>query len=232
MTGRADRMEVTVIQHSPSGHAGLIGDYAVERLGATLRTLYSDALLDASVDDLKSDAVVVMGSARGVYETEIPWIARQRALMRGLVERGVPVFGVCFGAQLLATALGGDVHPTGDFYLGWRENHVASPVWKGPWLRWHGDHVSLPADVEVLARADGLVQAFARGAAVGVQFHPEASSDMLERWSQEAKLKDGLADQASEVIAYAERNADAIKAKSYDLFDHVFARLSGGETRP
>ncbi|MFC7054272.1 type 1 glutamine amidotransferase [Hansschlegelia quercus] len=221
-------MDVTVIQHSPSGHAGLIGDYVVERLGATLRTLYSDALLHASVDDLKSDAVVVMGSARGVYETEIPWIARQRELMRGLVESGVPVFGVCFGAQLLATAIGGDVRPTGDFHLGWRENPEASTVWKGPWLRWHGDHVSLPADVEVMARADGLVQAFARGSAVGVQFHPEASSDMLDRWSQEAMLKGRLAEQASDVAAYARQNAEAIRAKSYDLFDHVFARLAGG----
>jgi GMP synthase-like glutamine amidotransferase len=221
-------MKVTVIQHSPSGHAGLIGDYVVERVGGTLRTLYSGALLDASVDDLKSDAVVVMGSARGVYETEVPWIARQRELMRGLVEGGVPVFGVCFGAQLLATALGGDVRPTGGFHLGWRENPGASTVWQGPWLRWHGDHVSLPADVEVMAQADGLVQAFARGAAVGVQFHPEASSDMLDLWSQEAMLKGRLADQASEVADYARRNAGAIKAKSYDLFDHVFARLTGG----
>jgi GMP synthase-like glutamine amidotransferase len=225
-------MDVTVIQHSSSGHSGLIGDYAVDRLGATLRILYSDALLDASVDDLRSDAVVVMGSARGVYETDIPWIARQRDLMRGLVDSGVPVFGVCFGAQLLATALGGDVRPTGDFHLGWRENQAGSTVWKGPWLRWHGDHVSLPADVEVMANADGLVQAFARGPAVGVQFHPEASSDMLDRWSQEAKLNGRLAEQASEVVAYAEQNADAIRAKSYRLFDHVFARLTGGEARP
>lgn len=221
-------MDVTVIQHSPSGHAGLIGDYVVERLGGTLRTLRSDALLDASVGDLKSDAVVVMGSARGVYETDIPWIARQRALTRGLVEAGVPVFGVCFGAQLLATALGGEVRPTGGFHLGWRENEGASTVWKGPWLRWHGDHVSLPAGVEVMARADGLVQAFARGAAVGVQFHPEASGEMLALWSQEAMLKGRMAERAGDVAAYARRNAEAIRAKSYALFDDVFARLTGG----
>lgn len=226
-------MQVTVIQHSSSGHAGLIGSYVVERLGATLRALRSDALMEASVDEVASDAVVVMGSARGVYETEIPWVARQRALMKGLVDADVPVFGVCFGAQLLATALGGDVKPTGGFYLGWRENETDAAVWRGPWLRWHGDHVSLPPDVEVHARADGLVQGFARGRAVGVQFHPEASSDMLDLWSKEAMLTDPLATQARDVVAYARVNAAPLKTQAYALFDHVFARLGcGGGARP
>ncbi|MET0313007.1 MAG: type 1 glutamine amidotransferase [Hansschlegelia sp.] len=219
-------MQVIVIQHSQSGHSGFIGDYVVERLGGTVRTLYSGALLEASPEDLKADAVVVMGSARGVYETHVPWIAQQRALMKGLVDAGVPVFGVCFGAQLLATAIGGDVRPTGDFHLGWRENESAfAPVWKGPWVRWHGDHISLPADVEVHARADGLVQAFRRGTAVGVQFHPEASGDMLERWSQETALTGVLADQASELVSYARRNEGRLRGEAYALFDHVFELL-------
>lgn len=223
-------MQVTVIQHSKSGHAGLIGDYLVERAGAALRVVRSDEGETLTLDDVRADAVVVMGSARGVYETEIPWVMSQRALMKEMVDEGVPVFGVCFGAQLLATALGGDVKPTGGFYLGWRGNEEpAEPIWQGPWLRWHGDHVSLPDDVEVHARADGLVQAFRRGPAVGVQFHPEASADMLDLWAAEARLTGAIAEKASKASAHARDNAQALRAEAYRLFDHVFALLRDGK---
>lgn len=221
-------MRVTVIQHSKSGHAGLIGDYLVERAGATLDVVRSDEGRELTLADVRADAVVVMGSARGVYETEIPWVMRQRALMKEMVDEGVPVFGVCFGAQLLATALGGDVKPTGDFYLGWRGNEEpAEPIWQGPWLRWHGDHVSLPDDVKIHARADGLVQAFQRGPAVGVQFHPEASADMLDLWAVEAGLKGAFAEKASTASAHARGDAVRLREEAYRLFDHVFGLLRG-----
>lgn len=223
-------MDVTVIQHSKSGHAGLIGDYVVDRVGGRLTVQRSDEGHALTIDDVRADVVVVMGSARGVYETEIPWVAGQRALMKQIVDAGVPVLGVCFGAQLLATALGGDVTPTGGFHLGWRANEARHhPIWRGPWMRWHGDHVSLPGDVDVHARADGLVQAFSRGPAVGLQFHPEASADMLDIWAAEAGLTGAMADKASEASAHARTSEAALRAQAYALFDHVFAMLRDGQ---
>lgn len=224
-------MDVTVIQHSRSGHAGLIGDYLLERADARVTAVRSDEGRALTLDDVRADAVVVMGSARGVYETDVPWVLRQRELMKEMVDAGVPVFGVCFGAQLLATALGGDVKPTGGFHLGWRANETLSaPIWQGPWMRWHGDHVSLPDDVAVHARADGIIQAFSRGPAVGVQFHPEASADMLDLWSIEAKLTGENAVMANVASTHARTYEEALRAEAYALFDHVFAMLRGERT--
>lgn len=50
--------------------------------------------------------VVITGSAFSTYE-ELDWIARTEEYLRGLAARGVPLYGVCFGHQLLAQAFGG-----------------------------------------------------------------------------------------------------------------------------
>ena len=72
---------------------------------------------------------------------------------------------------------------TGRFHAGWGEiPEVVDPVWRGPWVRWHGDHVRLPAKAEVLARADDTIQAFAYRHAVGLQFHPEAHGGCVANW--------------------------------------------------
>ncbi len=56
-------------------------------------------------------AVVVMGGPMGAYEErEHPWLVAEKRLLREAVEAGVPVWGVCLGAQLLASALGARVY--------------------------------------------------------------------------------------------------------------------------
>jgi GMP synthase (glutamine-hydrolysing) len=53
-------------------------------------------------------AIVITGSASNVPERE-PWMLRTEAWLRDVVAAGVPVFGICFGHQILAQALGGEV---------------------------------------------------------------------------------------------------------------------------
>jgi len=219
-------MNVSFIQHSPSGSGGLIAEYLAERTSAEIKKFHSNRMAESSEKIFQSDLVVVLGSPHGVYETHIPWIAEQRQLMRDLLDRSVPVFGVCFGSQLLATAASGDVKASGNFHLGWGNNDVAAAaIWQGPWLRWHGDYISLPSSVEVLASAGGVVQAFHYGSAVGVQFHPEATSDIMRGWASDAKLGGERAERASAAIEYYEKNSDLIRERSYALFDHVLGNL-------
>ncbi len=62
-----------------------------------------------------------MGDPMGVYEEkEYPFLAQEKELIRQVIESGVPILGICLGAQLITSALGKDVYPY-KRELGWFE---------------------------------------------------------------------------------------------------------------
>lgn len=205
-------MQVLVIENYPSAPAGLFGAWLERARGATLHVRSPEALDDAPATDL----VVTLGSPAGAWE-DIPWVHAQRRFVQQRLAEGTPVVGICFGAQLLATAIGGRAAPMGErTYVGWHENEeVADPVWRGPWLRWHADHLEVPEGTEVLARDRGTVQAFHHRApngtnAVGVQFHPEVSPEVANSYSHKTP----------DMLARAGTTPEAIAAQGEALRGH------------
>lgn len=221
-------MNVTIFQNSTYGASGLIGEFIRAKGWHSRRTIFPEDILTGDLQSFADDAVVFFGSPRGVYETEIPWIARQRQLMQSLLAQGTPVFGVCFGGQLLATAAGGTVAPMGRRYRAWlRNEYAAEEVWQGPWLRWHGDFITLPETVEVFARDQGTIQAFQHGSGVGVQFHPEVSAELLVGWERESDPTDEASVAAYKVARrIAAEQAGEIRERAFTLFEHVFERIT------
>ena len=179
-------MQVLVIENAASAPVALFGDWLIEQ-GATLTIVGPDAVPQTPAG---FDLVVTLGSANGAYE-DLPWINHQRDFLRVAAEADQPIIGICFGAQLLASAIGGRAAHMGDRrFVGWHENEtVADPIWAGPWLRWHEDHLEVPETAEVLARDQGTVQAFQYRRAVGVQFHPEAGEAQVARWAASRDAK-------------------------------------------
>jgi GMP synthase-like glutamine amidotransferase len=94
------------------------------------------------------------------------------------------VLGVCFGAQALATALGGSVEPSPRPEIGWTdiETDIPTVVPPGPWFQWHYDRCVLPPGAVELARNAVGPQAFRAGRSLGVQFHPEITTAMVRGW--------------------------------------------------
>jgi len=148
--------------------------------------------------DWAHDGVVISGSQVSVYEDRA-WIEAVEEWVDRGVEAGVPVLGVCWGHQLLASAFGGQVEPTGAYELGYAtiERVRASPLLDGVGESFvafesHSDAVTdLPDDATRLAENDRGVQAFSVGTAYGVQFHPEYDVDTA-RWV--VQNKDGEID--------------------------------------
>lgn len=62
------------------------------------------------------------------------------------------------------------------------ETFEGCPTAPGPWFSWHNDIVELPDDVEVLARNDIAPQVFKAGNSLGVQFHPEVTTELMNEW--------------------------------------------------
>ncbi|MBI0434834.1 type 1 glutamine amidotransferase [Roseomonas sp. KE0001] len=172
-------MRVLVLENSPLAPIGHFGDW-LRRRGARLEVRPGSEVAEGPLPG--ADLIVSLGSPRAAYETE-DWIARQRALLAAWIAAERPVIGLCFGAQMIAAAIGGTVAPSGTFHEGWMETQDCSgPLWRGPWIRWHGDHVTLPPEAEVMARSEGTIQAFRHRRALGLQFHPEANAGCIADW--------------------------------------------------
>jgi GMP synthase-like glutamine amidotransferase len=177
-------MRVVVIGHHDEDSAGFIGE-AFRARGAELsRHLFPK---DGPLPDLDGvDHVIVLGAVWSVYD-ESPdraWIADELAWLRRADEAGVPVLGICFGAQALAAAFGGRVEAAPHKEVGWRlvDSYDPGLIPPGPWLEFHGDRCLPPREARVLARNDIGVQAFVLGRHLAVQFHPEPDGELLRLW--------------------------------------------------
>jgi GMP synthase-like glutamine amidotransferase len=177
-------MRVVVVRHHTVDSAGLIGA-AFEELGADLAVHHFPR--DGDLPDLSGvDHVVVLGSVHSVNDGGAAgeWIAAELSWLRQADQAGVPVLGICFGAQALCAALGGTVEPAPGKEVGWFlvDSVDQDLIPAGPWLEFHGDRCLPPAGTTVLASNETGAQAFSIGSHLAVQFHPEADGEQLSLW--------------------------------------------------
>ena len=134
---------------------------------------------------------------------DLPWIQHEIAAIREAVHRGIPVLGICLGAQLIARALGARVFRNPEKEIGWSPLHwtaaaTTDPLFHGfsapeTVFQWHGETFDLPPDAEWLAYSEACRnQAFRAGAGVyGLQFHLEVTPAMIADWcAQDANCGD------------------------------------------
>jgi GMP synthase (glutamine-hydrolysing) len=136
-----------------------------------------------------ADGFVITGSSSSVTE-RAPWMLRLEDLVRGIASARRPLLGICFGHQIVAQALGGEVarNPRGREIGTMRLSRVADDALFSGLPRTfdvhgtHSDVVSrLPHGAESLATTPlDAVAAFRVGDRVrGVQFHPEFDADVM-----------------------------------------------------
>lgn len=132
------------------------------------------------------DLLLLLGSEWSVYwEGNEKEVAAEADLVTTAMQRGVPIFGICYGAQLIAHALGGTVTRSHTPEVGW---HVVSStaypdLLAGTWLQWHYDVFTLPSSLQSVAVNDVGPQAMLGRRVFATQFHPEATLDIITRWS-------------------------------------------------
>lgn len=188
-------MRVLVVENMPHSKLGQVG-VALAETGAEidLRRPYEGAALPA--DAAGFDALVVFGGEQSAVDDELhPYLPALARLMRTFTEADKAVLGICLGSQLLARGHGGEnlLNRTREF--GWHKVSLtdkgrADPVLSAagdvfPIFQWHSDTYTLPDSAVHLAENPAVAhQAFRVGrAGYGMQFHFEASTDVVTEWN-------------------------------------------------
>ena len=148
------------------------------------------------------DLVVAFGGPMSVND-DYPAFHQEREFFREAMTRDVPVFGVCLGAQMMATALGGSVEPSGGYQFGLRKidmtaEGAADPVFgkiRAPLVpTLHGECFTIPDGAVKLAyghilRRDGSFRrvnmSFRYKNSYAFQFEPQLTLEELTVWNNE-----------------------------------------------
>jgi GMP synthase-like glutamine amidotransferase len=148
--------------------------------------------------------IVAMGGPMGAYdEASHPWLSAEKRLIARAVAGGVPFWGVCLGAQLLAASLGarvsrGRTPEVGVLPVRLTPGAASDPVFESAppifdALHWHSDTYELPPGALKLAESEQYEQqAFVFERAYGLQFHLEVSPALVEQWSRVPAYADSL----------------------------------------
>lgn len=215
-------MKVAVLCHDRAEPAGVI-DSLLEDRALDARTVRLDETNELP-PWTREAALVLMGGPMSVNEeTVYPWLVGEKALVRDAVRAGRPVFGICLGAQLIASALGARVYPSVP-ELGWRclTGMATDALFPGAFMVFelHGETFDLPAGAHLLASGEDVRnQAFACGSALGLQFHLEATAPMIATWTEHLSTeeRDRCAAMTGQFLDEAHRLCDRV-------LDHVLRR--------
>jgi GMP synthase-like glutamine amidotransferase len=217
--------EVVVLEHQEDDPAGLIGEWLDAR-GIAWSVVRP---ADAQPDPGAPAAIVSLGSSHSAYAAEPGWIAPHGLLLRAAIAADTPVLGVCFGAQALALAAGGEVVRASRPELGWVHSESEQPELAGDWLAWHFDSiVTVPAGGVPMACSPDAVQAFRFGRSLAVQFHPEVDAKIWGAWTEsERELVGRYVGDPDCFLSSLEERASELRTRVFSLLDWWYRALVG-----
>lgn len=221
------------VANSTDIDAGYVGERLLRRGYARRTALRDQGGLPEDLADV--DAVVLLGSDWSVHSPVDPVaLAAECELVRTAQATGVPVLGLCYGAQVVAHALGGSVSlaavPEVGFVEVITDDEALVPA--GPWAQFHLDVVEPPPDARVVAQNACGTQAFVLPGVLAVQFHPEVRPETLDDWSRrfpELLVEAGL-DRAT-LVAEARDREPAARSAAYALVDAFLDRVGPQRSR-
>jgi GMP synthase-like glutamine amidotransferase len=224
------RLRALILQHEEPTPPGHVTEWLAGH-DASVETFRID-IDDREVDPTGYDLIVSLGSEFAAFDDSKPFVPREAKLMRTAIDADVPVLGLCFGGQMLARVLGGEVFRGTQSEIGWLPVRSQDPqlVPDGPWFQWHFDSFTLPPGATQIAESDVGPQAFVAGRSLGLQFHPEVTTQIMDDWVREYRHEldaDGVDPDA--LLEETKQRAIESKRIAWQLFERYLsdvARLS------
>jgi GMP synthase (glutamine-hydrolysing) len=188
-------VRVLSIVHDPTstGGGGLF-ERIVEERGHRLERWIAAEGEEPPGEPSTWDAIMVFGGAMHPdQDGEHPWLAGEARFLERALATGVPLLGVCLGAQLIARAAGAEVGPAAHSEIGWHAVELSEEASDDPVLgvlprrfealQWHYYSFGLPDGAVLLASSPAARQAYRlRAHCWGIQFHAEVDRHMLDHW--------------------------------------------------
>ena len=225
----------------PKSHGVLVVDFGAQyaqliarrvREANVFSEIVPSTITAAEIKAKNPAAIILSGGPSSVYADNAPIIDRS------IFDLGIPTFGICYGFQVMAAALGGVVSQTGKSEFGRTEIEMnaaskiftSMPTQQHVWMS-HGDAVTTaPTGFTICATtADTPIAAFENesGLLAGVQFHPE----VLHSKHGQAILRHWLVNIAKCEATWTTANiaqTEIAKAKTIIGDKRVICGLSGG----
>jgi len=220
-------LRALILQHEEPSPPGHVTEWLAGH-DARLETFRID-IDDREIDPTGYDLIVSLGSEFAAFDDSKPFVPREAKLMRTAIDADVPVLGLCFGGQMLARVLGGEVFRGPQSEIGWLPVRSQDPelVRDGPWFQWHFDSFTLPPGATQIAESDVGPQAFVAGRSLGLQFHPEVTTQIMDDWVRAYRHEldaDGVDPDA--LLEETKQRATESKRMAWQLFERYLSDVA------
>lgn len=182
------KMNLVVFQHTPEEPMGYFETICREW---NIPFDYVRLFETNEVPNINATHILILGGPMSVNDTRTyPFLADEKMWIRSFVKSGIPVLGICLGAQLIANAFGGKVSSCEE-EVGWREiRRIGTGIMKDVpstfrAFQMHSETFDIPVNGRILCEGYTVRnQAFDIGSATGLQFHVEITTDLLQNWTR------------------------------------------------
>lgn len=234
-----------ILKHVPHEGPGLLeNEISCRGWPYTVVELYAGGNLPDPAPSSVAGAIV-LGGPMNVDETDrFPFLLEERYWLRKILDRQIPVLGICLGAQVMARALGAAVGPNEHKEIGFDPVILSKvgredPIFYGApesfdVFHWHGDRFEIPAGALNLASSSRCChQAFkVHPAAYGFQFHLEITEEMINTWTRNSDeelraagtTRDRILGDVRHKLASVHHTASVIFS---NYFDRIVSRSRG-----
>jgi len=217
-----------VLQHGEDGPPARFADWCERRgIDYAISRVWAEEL---PADPGEFGWICSLGSEHTPGTRDAPaWVEAEIGFLRRALDADVPILGLCFGGQALASAAGGTVGPAEPAEVGWIPitSSVPEAIPEGPWLHFHYDQLALPPGAVEIARSSAGPAAFRLGRHLGLQFHPEATPAIADAWARmEADRISHLGTSPERVAEQGRRDGATAAAAAERLFDAWWGSLN------
>jgi len=211
--------EILVMEHFDFTCLGHLGEYLDSKSLKYDSVKYSDVDDDFLSRHQGSEALILLGSPDSVNDNAKPWVARVRRLAQEHIQAGKPAFGICFGAQMLASALGGEVARLDESRVGFMQlGRADMEPYSGNWMCFHEEYILPHQALDPFFVDMDTIYAFRKDNIIGLQFHPEMDDETIKRIIENIDSESAHYDMLHSSI----KNYDfSTRQRSYELFDNI-----------